>query len=102
KLHDVCTGGLADLGDGVDEGDLGGQKRIGGDLHQLGGGQVRDQERGAGLDGRGVDLAGHLIGGGTLADAHHDAVRGDGVLHRVPLAEELRVPRDLHGGAGVA
>ena len=30
------------------------------------------------------------------ANAQHDAVRLDRVLHRVALAEELRVPRDFH------
>ena len=42
---DVGPGGLADLGDRVDERDLGGQERVGGDLDQLGGGQVGHQER---------------------------------------------------------
>ena len=40
---DVGAGGFTDLGHGVDEGNLGGEERVGGRLHQFGRGVVRHQ-----------------------------------------------------------
>ena len=89
---------LADLGDGVDEGDLGGQERVGGDLHQLRGGEVGDDDRAAGVDHGGVEVAQPLLGA-RRRDTEHQAVRLEGVLDREALAEELRVPGQLGPGA---
>ena len=62
--------------------------------------QIGDHERSAGFQRCGVDLAGDLLGLGVIrAGAQHNAVRLNRVLHRVALAQKLRVPRDLHLGA---
>ena len=101
----VGPGRVADLRDGVDEGDLGGQEGVGRDLDQLGGGQVGDQHRHAGVLERGVQLAQHLAAealalGAVRVDADHDPVRAQRVLHGVALAQELGVPDQLGVGAG--
>ena len=62
QLVDVAAGGLADLGHRVDEGDLGGEEGVRGDLDQLGGREVGDHERGALGDRRRVHLAQQLLG----------------------------------------
>ena len=91
---DVRAGGLADLGHGVDERDLGGQERVGGDLDQLGGREVGDQARRAGGQRCGVHLVqqGGVGLGGRPGDAVHEPVRGQGVLDGEALAQELGVP----------
>src|SRR5690606_14384091 len=115
ELDDVGAGGLAQLGHGVDEGDLGGQEGVGGDLDQLGGGVVGEQSGDLlAVDEVVVDLVQHRaadLGGLLVAGQAVDhAVGGDGVLHREALAQELRVPHqdrpagldlggDLGGGA---
>ena len=62
EVDHVRAGGLAHLGHGVDERDLGGQERVGGDLHQLGGRVVGDDDRDAGVGDRRVELAHRLLG----------------------------------------
>ncbi len=102
ELGHVGAGGLADLGHGVDERDLGGQERVGGGLDQLGGGVVGDQARRAGGQRRGVHLVqqGGVGLGGRPGDAVHEPVRGHGVLDGEALAQELGVPgqADLRAG----
>ena len=49
ELLDVGAGRLAHLRHRVDEGDLGGQEGVGRDLDQLGGGEVGDDHRSAGV-----------------------------------------------------
>ena len=102
ELGDVGAGGLADLGHGVDEGDLGGQERVGRGLDQLGGGVVGDQARGAGGQRAGVHGVeqGDVGLGGGPGDAVHEPVGGHGVLDGEALAQELGVPGQAHPGAG--
>ena len=45
ELGDVGAGDLGDLGHRVDERDLGREERVRGDLDELGGGEVGDDER---------------------------------------------------------
>ena len=94
EVGDVGAGGLADLGHGVDEGDLGREEGVRGDLDQLGGGEVGDQEGDALGDDGGVDLA-HEVLGALGAHADDEAVGVQGVGDGVALAQELRVPGDL-------
>ena len=54
QLRDVGAGRLAHLGHRVDERDLGGQEGVRGDLDQLGGREVGDHHRRAGLEHRRV------------------------------------------------
>ena len=60
--HDVAAGGVAHVGHGVDERDLGGQERVGRHLDELGGCQVRADVRGTGFEHRGVHLPQHCVG----------------------------------------
>ena len=86
-LADVRARRLADVGDGVDERDLGGEEGVGGVLDHLRGGQVGDDHRA--LERR-VQLHQrhrHLLGG----RADHDAVRPQRVLDGRALAEELGI-----------
>src|SRR6185295_15038239 len=71
EVDDVRTGGLADLGHRVDEGDLGGQEGVGGDLGQLGGRVVGDHDRRALVDHRLVEVTQELLGAAVL-EADHD------------------------------
>ena len=97
-LHDlghVRSRRLTDVGDGVDEGDLGGEEGVRGVLDDLGGGEIGDDH--GPLEG-GVQLDeghGHLLGG----RADHDAIGTKGVLDGGALAEELGIRHDveLHG-----
>ena len=91
----------ADVGHGVDEGDLGGEERVGGDLDQLGGGPVGDDDGGAVEDRPGVDGAQQGLGA-RRGDAEDEPVGVQGVGDGVALAQELRVPRHLEvrGGLG--
>src|SRR5690606_1200283 len=97
--------GLAQLGHGVDEGDLGGQEGVRGDLDELGGGVVGEQAGDAlGVDEVVVDLVEDLLaeagGLGVRGQAVDHAVGGDGVLHREALTQELRVPHQHATGGG--
>src|SRR5690606_12291809 len=92
ELDDVGASGLAQLGHGVDEGDLGGQEGVGGDLDQVGGGVVGQQSGDLlAVDEVVVDLVQHRaadLGGLLVAGQAVDhAVGGDGVLHREALAQ---------------
>ena len=103
QLRHVGAGGLAQLGHRVDEGDLGGQERVGGHLDQLGGGQVGLDLRGAGGQRRGVHLVEDARGplaALARAEAVDQPVGVQRVLDGVALAQELRVPDQL--GAGLA
>ena len=86
-LLDVGARLLADVGDLVDEGDLGRQERVGGQLDHLGGGDVGADELAA--DGR-VDR-GHRVGRplGAGVGADHNAVWVHEVVNRRALAQEL-------------
>src|SRR5699024_10349980 len=104
-VGDVSAGGLAHLGDRVDEGDLGGQERVGGGLDQLGGLVAHDQAGRLALEHAGVDAVQHrhgpLGGGGArLVHAVDQPVRVQGVLYREPLAQELRVPQQVRAVDG--
>jgi len=90
----VGAGRLAHLGHRVDVRDLGGQERVRGDLHQLGRGEIRDQNRHSLIDHRAEDPA--QFGLGVLAlDPEDQAIRVQGVFDGEPLAQELGVPREL-------
>ena len=95
QLRHVRAGRLADLGHGVDEGDLGGQERVGRDLHQLGGGEVGDDERDAGGERLRVHLAQDAPRPAPTATPTTSrsgcSVSCDGEA----LAQELRVPGQL-------
>jgi hypothetical protein len=107
QRHHVAAGLLADLGHGVDEGDLGGQERVRRHLDQLGRLQVHDQQRAARLERPPVDLAQPRLGparsaasGAVRGDAEHDAVGRQAVLHGEALPQELGVPGQVDRGAG--
>ena len=91
--------GVADLGHGVDEGDLRGQEGVRTDLDQLGGGVVGDDPGDALLQQVLVDGVEHGLGllgvGGIGRDPVDDAVGVEGVGHGEALAQELGVPRDV-------
>ncbi len=92
----VGPGGLTQLGHRVDEGDLGGQERVRGDLDQLRGRQVGDDLGRAVAERDGVHRVQLLHGGirrGAALDAVHEPIGSEGVLDGVALAEELRVPQ---------
>ena len=91
---------LAHLGHRVDEGDLGGQEGVRGHLDQLGGREVGDHDRGAGVDQRRVDLAQHLLGAARSATPSTSRSGSQGVLDGEALAQELRVPGQHGVGAG--
>ena len=105
---DVGSGDFGDLGHGVDEADLRGEERVGGDLDEFRGGVVGDDE-GRVLGDRGVvHLAEHVgaafpFGGGVAVLGRHagdEPVGVDGVLHGPALAEELGVPHQRRAGLG--
>lgn len=110
ELGDVGAGGFGDFRHGVDEGDLGGKKRVGRHFHQLGGGVVGDDARSAGGNGFRIHVVEDLGGaraGFTARHPVHEAIRRQGVLHGEPFAQKLRVPhqgrpgrRDELGEAG--
>jgi hypothetical protein len=94
KRDDVGPGGGAHVGHRVDEGDLGGQEGVRGHLDELRGVHVRHHQRHASVEVGGVDLPEHLLRP-LRPDADEDPVRPHRVCDRSPLAEELRVPRQL-------
>ena len=115
-LLDVCAGGLAEVGDGVDEGDFEGEECVGGvldDLRRLGGGEQQGRRGGGGAAaGDGVRLgvvgaggewgvdAGEQVGGGFGIGADDDAVRVEEVCDGGALAQELGVGDDVEEAAG--
>ena len=96
QLHHVGAGRLADLGHRVDERDLGGQERVGGRLHQLGGGEVGHQQRDAGVESAAGRPRAASPPTSASCDTDDEPVRAQRVLDRVALAEELRVPGQPH------
>jgi hypothetical protein len=89
QLH-VGADPVADLGDLVDEGDLGGQERVRGVLDHLGGAPVAGHDRAA----EPLVQPGDGLGRGQLGRADDDAVRREEVLERRALAQELGVGDD--------
>jgi len=85
---------FAHLGHRVDERDLGGQEGVRRDLHQLGGGEIGDDHRRAGVDDGGEGGA-QLLLGPIGVHAEHEPVGVQRVLHGEAFAQELRVPRQL-------
>lgn len=65
EFGDVAAGGVAEFCHGVDEGDFGGEEGVGGDFDEFGGGVVRYDEGGAGVEGGGVALVEEGFGGGA-------------------------------------
>ena len=99
EAEHVRAGHLADLGHRVDEGDLGGEERVRGDLDHLGGGRVGDQERDPRRQRLRIDLAERgLRAAGP--DAGDDPVRPQGVGDGVAFPEELRVPGQFRARPG--
>ena len=89
--HDAHVGAdlLADVGDLVDERDLGRQEGVGGVLDHLGAGH-------GGAHDRGVDAGverGDAVAVGIVVGADHDAVGVQHVVERGALAQELGVGR---------
>ena len=87
---------LTEAGDLVDEGDLGGQKGVGGILDHLGAAPVHQQHR---PSQRGVDLH-QQVGGFLLFGADDDAVGVGGIIDGRPLAQEFRIGDHLPGAGG--
>jgi hypothetical protein len=86
-LGDVGARRLADVGDRVDEGDLGGEERVGRVFDDLRRGQVGDDH--GPLEG-GVELD-QFHGGLLVGRPDHDAIGPQGVLDGRALTEELGV-----------
>ena len=105
QLGDVATGGVTQLGHGVDEADLGGQEAVGGHLDQLRRRMVGEQPRDPGGQQLGVALVQEFASdfGAVLVvrQTVDDAVRVHGVGHRETLAQELRVPHHDQVVAGL-
>lgn len=98
-LGDVAAGGLAHVGDGVDVRDLEAEEGVGRALGEFRGLRVGDEQGGSGVQDGGVDGSDCLLalGGGETGD---EAIRTQGVLDGVSLAQELRVPYDVDAFAG--
>ena len=94
ELGDVGAGGVAHLREGVDERDLRCQEGVRAALDQLGGRQVADDDRRTFGDRVRENLAQPGLGGRGL-HAEDQAVRVQGVVDTVRLAQELRLPGDL-------
>ncbi len=97
---DVGAGALGEIGDLVDEGDLGGQERIGRVLDQLGGAPARVHDRGLVEIERPIDLRDHLAGALVLG-ADHDAVGMLEITDRGALAQEFRIGGNHHIGVRI-
>ena len=99
RLGESCHIGprrVADLGHGVDEGDLRGQERVRTDLDQFGRRIVHDEARGAGGQDLLIDRVHHLLctcrSAGIGRQAVDHAVRPQGVLHGEAFPQELWIP----------
>ena len=92
---------LAEVGDLVDEGDLHGQKGVGGVFDQFGGAPVGEQDRRLVEIERAVEL-GHHRPGALVVEADDHAVRPLEVLDRRAFAQELRVGDHRDVGVGPA
>ena len=93
---DVPTGGIAEIGDRIDETDLGGEEGVRARLHQLRRSGVHHHQRRALGQRFGVDLPDELFDllAVLVPRPDDDAVRVQGVVHRGGFAEELGVPRN--------
>ncbi len=100
QTGDVGAGGLADLRHRVDERDLGGEKGVGGDLDELGDGEVGNDERDVGFEQRRVDGAHHGLAAAFWLDAENEPVGTQGVFDGETLAQELGVPDQFDAGDG--
>ncbi len=94
---DVGSGGVAHVRHRVDEGDLGGEEGVCCDLDELRRGEVGHEEGGSAFDDGSVDPPNELLDAARTAriDTENDSVRGQGVTHREPLSQELRVEPHL-------
>ena len=90
---------LAEIGHLVDEGDLGGEKRVGRVFDQLGGAPAGEHDRRLVDEQRPVELAHHPARPLVLG-ADHDAVRPLEVLDRRALAQEFRIRHHREIGVG--
>ena len=94
---DVGADLLAEIGDLVDEGDLGREEAVGGVLDQLGGPDAGEDDRRLDQEERPVELAHHLAGP-LAAGADHHPVRPHEINDRRAFAQELRVRGDVEFG----
>jgi hypothetical protein len=90
---------LAQVGDLVDEGDLGGEERVRRVLGQLGGAPAGVEDRRLIEIERPIDLGHHLLGA-LVGQADDDAVGMLEVLDRGALAQELGIGDDRDVGVG--
>ena len=90
----TCPRGLADLSHRVDEGDLGGQKRIGRNLGQFSGLQAGGKEPDAVGERPGVDLPENLFGP-ARGNTRDNSRWREGVRHRRAFPQKFRVPGKL-------
>ena len=97
-LH-VRAGLLAQVGDLVDEGDLGGEEGVGRVLDELGRAPAGEQQGVAVEIERAVDVGQHRAGA-LVVGADHDAVRELEVADGRTLAQELRIGDDGEVGVG--
>ncbi len=115
NLLDVCAGGLAKVGYGVDEGDFEGQEGVGGvldDLGRLGGGEQQGR-RGEGGAAAGYSVRAGVVGAGgercvefaeqrgrdLRIGADDDAVRVEKVGDGGSLPQELGIGDDVEEAA---
>ncbi len=102
QVGDVPTGDLADLRHCVDKRDLGCEERVRGELYQFSSGIVGNDNRHTCVDEGGVDAAQDRLGnpcpGRVGWQTEDQAVGPQGVVNSEAFAQELRVPRQLHGG----
>ena len=90
---------FAQVGDFVDEGNLGGEKRIGRVFDQFGGAPANIDDRQRIQIKRPVDFGEHGAGA-RVVGADHDAVRVLEVLDRGAFAQKFRIGDDLDFGVG--
>ncbi len=98
-LLDVGADLLAEIGDLVDEGDLGGEEGVGGVFDQFGGAPAGVEDRRLVEIERAVELRHHLLGA-LVRGADDDAVGMLEVLDRRALAQEFRVRHHRDVGVG--
>ena len=98
---DVRACRLAHLRHGVDERDFGGQERVGRHLDHLCRFQVHGQRRDTCCERFGVDPP-QQIRRCLRRHPEDEAIRGQAVLDRVPLTQELGVPGQVHPAARLA
>ena len=98
-LLDVAADLLAEIGDFVDEGDLGGEEGVGGVFDQFGGAPCGVEHRRLVEIERPVEVRHHLLGA-LVGGADDDAVGMLEVLDRRAFAQELRIGHDRHVGVG--